>query len=710
VKLIPGTVLALLCAGLCAAAATAATTAAARPARAATEKAKGSMTETKTAPDAPFWTGNPGPEEFRSRQEARLERARALVAKLSASNAPHTLENTLRVYDDALLELDAVGSQSSLMENVHPDSAVRSAAEKLSQEASALSTELQLNRQAYDAIAAIPTTGLDPETRYYLEKTLREFRLAGVDKDEATRKKVKQLNDELVVIGQDFSRNIREDKRPFKVDAKELDGLPADFVARHKPDAAGQVTLTVDYPDAGPVFSYAISEALRRRMYMEFNNRAYPKNMEVLNRMIAKRNGLATLLGFPSWAEYTTANKMVGNAKNARDFIDKIVDASKPRAEADYAVLLARKQKEVPDAKVVNAWEATYYSELVRKSDFDFDSQKMRPYLPYDEVKQGVLDVASRMFSVTFKRVPDAPVWDKSVECYEMWDGGKLAGRFYLDMHPRADKYNHAAQFDVRTGVKGRQIPEAALICNFPGGDPGDPGLMEFNDAKTFFHEFGHLLHTLFAGNHRWVGTGGIRTEQDFVEAPSQLLEEWMMDAKVLQAFARNYQTHEPIPTELVTQMRRANEFGKGLGVRRQMVYANTSLSYYDRDPSKVDMDGMIKQFTEDYQPFPFVDGTHFECSFGHLDGYSAVYYTYMWSLVIAKDMFSAFDKANLLDPKIPTRYRQVVLAPGGSKPAAQLVQDFLGRPFGFESYRTWLNQEVPTASSAKSDASGSQH
>ena len=443
-----------------------------------------------------------------------------------------------------------------------------------------------------------------------------------------------------------------------------------------------------------PVFSYAKSPELRKRMFMEYNNRAYPKNMDVLKRMITKRNELATLLGFPSWAEYTTANKMVGTSKNARDFIDKIVDASKDRAIGDYKVLLARKQKDVPDAKVVNAWESSYYSELVRKSEYDFDSQKMRPYLPYDEVKQGVLDVAGRMFSVSFKRVPDAPVWHPSVECYEMWDGGKLAGRFYLDMHPRADKYNHAAQFDVRTGVAGRQIPEAALICNFPGGEANDPGLMEIGDATTFFHEFGHLLHTLFAGNHQWVGTGGIRTEQDFVEAPSQLLEEWMKDAKVLQTFARQYQTHEPIPTELVMQMRRANEFGKGLGVRRQMVYANTSLSYYDRDPAQVDMDGMIKQFTEQYQPFPYVDGTHFECSFGHLDGYSAVYYTYMWSLVIAKDMFSQFDRKNLLAPGVAKKYREMVLAPGGSAPAAKLVEGFLGRPFNNKAWTDWLNED----------------
>jgi thimet oligopeptidase len=650
--------------------------------------------KTSAAADAPFYAGKPTAESFTKLQDQRLARAQAGIDRLVAAKGARTVENTLRPYDDILLELDAVSAQASLMENVHPDSTMRAAAEKVTQKASAFGTDLSLNRSVYDALSALDLSTLDGETKFYVEKTLREFRLSGVDKDEATRKRIKALSDELVLIGQEFSRNIREDVRKVTVaSAAELDGLPQDYIDRHKPGADGKITLTTEYPDAVPVFSYAKSDDLRKRMYMEYNNRAYPKNIDTLNHMIAKRYELATLLGFPNWAEYITANKMVGSGKRASDFIDQIVAASAERAQADYQVLLARKQKDVAGAAAVNAWESGYYSEQVRKSDYDFDAQKMRPYFPYDEVKDGVLGVTGKLFNVTFKRVPDAPVWDPSVECYEMYDGGKLAGRFYLDMHPRHDKYTHAAQFDVRTGLKGRQIPEAALICNFPGGEAGDPGLMEYSDVRTFFHEFGHLLHTLFAGRHTWIGIGGIRTEQDFVEAPSQVLEEWTQDPAVLATFARHYQTHEAIPVELVKQMKRANEFGKGLAVRRQMVYAKTSLSCYDQPPAAVNTDQIIQDLTAKYQPFPYVKDTHFQCAFGHLDGYSAVYYTYMWSLVIAKDMFSQFDKTNLLDPKTATRYRDTVLAPGGSAPAADLVAKFLGRPFSFESYRQWLNE-----------------
>src|SRR5262245_22729556 len=522
--------------------------------------------------NAPFWTGKPNAAQFKERQQKRLALAKTALDKMLAVKGAHTIENTLVPFDEIARQLDMAGSQAGLVEETNPDSLTRVTAEGLSQEISSFVTDLSLNRKVYDALAAIDTSKADAETRYYVSKTLRDFRLSGVDKDQATRDKIKKLNEELVLIGQEFSRNIREDKSTVTCVPADLDGLPKDFIERHKPGADGKITLTVEYPDFIPVSTYAKSDDLRRRMYMAYQNRAYPKNIDVLDRLRQKRFELAEALGFTNYADCVMADKMTGNAATARAFIDRVVAASGGRQDREYAQLLARKQKDTPGASVVNFWEFPYYSEQVRKSDYSFDSQEMRAYLPYDQVKQGVLDVASKLFGVEFKRVKDAPVWDPSVECYELYDGGKLAGRFYLDMHPRDNKYNHAAQFDIRTGIEGRQIPEAALVCNLPGGEPGDPGLCEYNDVNTFFHEFGHLLHNMFAGHRRWVGTAGIRTEHDFVEAPSQMLEEWMKSPEVLATFAKDPKTGQVVPDELVKRMNRANSFGKGLLVRRQMV------------------------------------------------------------------------------------------------------------------------------------------
>ncbi len=337
----------------------------------------------KGSESAPFWSAKTTAASFAKLQDQRLATARAIVDKMIAAQGKRTIENTLRPYDDAQLELDAVASQADLIANVHPDSALRAAAEEAGQKAEALSTEYSLNRGLYDALAAIDLTSADAETHYYVEKTLRDFRLAGVDKDDATRARIRALRDTIVQISQEFERNIRSGKRSITAaSATELDGLPADYVERHKPGADGKITLTTDYPDAIPVFSYAKNEDLRKRMYMEYNNRAYPPNLTTLQRLIQKRAELAQLLAYPNYADYVTADKMVGSQKNAAAFIDQIVAASGPRAETEYKVLLDRKRKDVPDASIVDAWESNYYQELVKKSEYNFDAQSVSPSFP----------------------------------------------------------------------------------------------------------------------------------------------------------------------------------------------------------------------------------------------------------------------------------------------------------------------------------------
>jgi len=664
----------------------------AKPAATAAAKPAAHKPGTFSGEWQPVLADHPDSAAFVKRIEGRIARSRQSIAKMVAVTGARTVDNTLQPYDDAVNQLDIAASEAQLLENASPEASLRGAGEAMGQVVSQVATDLSLNRDVYQALQGVDASQADAETQFYLKRELRDFRLAGVDKDDATRAKIKQLSDELVKTGQDFGRNIREDVRTIQVDPAQLTGLPKDFVDAHKPGADGKATLDINYPDYIPVMTYCTNEDVRKRLYLEYNNRAYPKNMDVLKRMMQERYELANLVGYPTWAAYSFATRMTGDPKVVREFIDKVVTVSGASAQRDYQTLLARKQKDIPGATEVQPWESGYYSELVRRSDYDFDSQALRPYLPYDRVQQGVLDVTSKLFGVTFRPVKNAPVWDPSVQCFEVLDHGALLGRFYLDMHPRKNKYNHAAHFPIRAGIAGVQLPEAALICNLPGGKAGDPGLCDISDATTFFHEFGHLLHNMFASQHHWAGIAGIRTERDFVEAPSQMLEEWMRDPKTLQTFAKQYETGQALPTELVMKMRRAEEFAKGLGVRRQMVYADLSLSIYDKDPAQVDIDATMRDLVKRYQPFPYVDNTHFACAFGHLDGYSAGYYTYMWSLVIAKDLFSAFNADNLLDPSVALRYRQTVLAPGGSKPAADLVRDFLGRPFGFESYQRWLD------------------
>ena len=642
----------------------------------------------------PFWTGHPDAAAFERIVEGRLARARSLLERLVAVAGPRTVSNTLVLYDDLMRELDRAASATGLIQKVHPDSTLRQAADRSDRRVSALATEISLDRRVFDAIGATDLTGADPATRHYVGRILRDFRLAGVDRDDATRARVKALREELVVIGQEFDRNIRDDVRTIEVaSAAELEGLPPDYIAAHAPGPDGRIRLTTEYPDVLPVLTYARSDELRRRVRTEFDNRAYPANIAVLDRLIARRDELARLLGFASWADYAVADKMVGSAANASAFIDRVVAASEEAADREYRTLLRRKRQDDPSATGIGRWEAAYLRELVRRSDYDFDSQQVRPYFPYERVKQGVLDLSARLFGVTFRRMADPPVWHPSVEGWEMLENDELVGRFYLDMHPRTGKFGHAAHFRIRTGTSDGALPESALVCNFPGGTPGEPGLMDHGDVETFLHEFGHLMHSLLA-RQRWNGVSGVRTEWDFVEAPSQMLEEWSWDPTVLAGFARHHETGEPIPAELVRRLQRATRFGRALDVRTQMAYARISLSLYDRPPAEVDTDSIVDAVTRAYTPVPPVPGTHMQASFGHLNGYSAFYYTYMWSLVIAKDLFSRFDRSDLFAAEPARRYRRLILEPGGSAPAARLVEDFLDRPFRFDAWRRWLEEE----------------
>jgi len=648
----------------------------------------------KLQPLPRFYTGSPDQAAFRAMCDADMKAAQEALDRLVSVKGKRTVANTLDTYNELMMHALNVAYPAGLMESVHPDSAYRATAEKITQEIDKFLTDLSLNRDVYDAIAAVDPKGLDAETRYFREKELRDFRRAGVDRDEATRKKVSELNEHLTLLSQQFGRNIRQDRRFITVDSPDdLKGLPEDFIKSHPAGDDGKIKITVENPDYVPVLRYAENGDVRKRLRFERQNRAYPVNIGVLDSLILVRHELATLLGYPSWAAYITEDKMIGTAENAAAFLDRVSKLVVAPARDEYQIYLQRKREDVPDAKAVEQHEASYYGQLIRKRDYDFDAQAARPYFPFAEVKKGVMDVMSTIFDVQFKKIEDAEVWHPSVEAYEVYEGKKLLGRFFLDLHPRDGKYQHAAQFGIHKGIRGKQIPEAALVCNFPGGKEGDPGLMEHRDVQTFFHEFGHLLHTIFGGDVRWAPVSGTSVERDFVEAPSQMLEEWTWDPTVLQTFAKHYETGEPIPVEMVENMRRADTFGRAIDVAYQLYFANLSLNIYNKDPKDVNTDAVVAKYERELVPFPGMKDTHMQASFGHLDGYSAVYYTYQWSLVIAKDLFSKFDHEHMLDPTIPTKYRKTVLAPAGSRPAADVVRTFLGRDFNYDAYESWVRE-----------------
>ncbi|WP_314855474.1 M3 family metallopeptidase [uncultured Microbacterium sp.] len=604
----------------------------------------------------------------------------------------------LDLWNDADLALRQATSEVYLLSESHPDAAVRAVAEERVQQLETLSAGRLLEPALFAAFAAVDTdearADLDAEQRRLLDEVLRDFRRGGVDLPEAERARVRALTERETELSLEFSRNLRESRREIRVAPEALVGLPQDFLDEHPAGDDGLVVLTTDYPDFMPVREYAVDRATRTAIVAAYNDLAWPENDAVLAELLAVRAELAQLLGYGSWADYETETRMIGRGAGTggggsagpgggaaiADFLARLDEASAAAAAAEYPVLLERLREDDPEASEVTIADFFYLLGALRRERHDVDAQLVRSYFPFDRVLPGVLAITGRLFDIEYVPV-DVPTWHADVHSYDVVRDGELLGRIHLDLHPREGKYNHAACFGIAPGITGRVVPEAALLCNF------SRGLMTHDEVTTFFHEFGHLVHDILGGAQRFARFSGVATEWDFVEAPSQLLEEWAWDAEVLATFTANA-AGEPIPAELVEKMVVADRFGRALEVRRQLGHANVSYHLHVDRPA--DLQAATEHWyrvTSPVQPLP---GLHSYAGFGHLTGYGACYYTYQWSLVIARDLLSGFG-GDLLNAEAAERYRREILEPGGSRDAADLVEQFLGRPFAFDAYREWL-------------------
>ena len=611
-------------------------------------------------------------------------------AELEGEKGPATIDGTLRRYDDinGLIQ-DATG-EFGLYQEVMADDPRRNAGGDCTVRLTALGSKLSLSRPIYDRLKAIDASHADAETQRYLKLTLASYVRGGVSLPPEQRAEVQALQERIAKLGNQFDANIAAGEKSIEVAPAELAGLPADYVAAHPPGKDGKVTITTTYPDYQPVMSYAESDKLRHDLSVAYNQRAWPKNDAVLQQLFHLRQQLAEKLGYRNYAQLILEDKMVDTPEKVEDLLAQMSAAAKPAAERDYAKLLSMLQQRRPGATKVEYWQEGWLKAQVQKRDYDYDPQEARKYFAYDDVRDGILQLAEDLFGVEI-RPWQTPVWDPEVEPYEIYQDGKLIGRIYIDSHPRPGKYSHANTVPFRAGIAGDSVPMGALVMNLPKGGH-TTGLMEHRDVETFLHEFGHLLHHVFGGTHEWFGESGITTEWDFVEAPSQMLENWVYDYDTLARFAKD-KDGNPIPRELVEKMNKARYFNLGIEDMRQLGYSNISLKYHT-EPVPQFIGEAARYYGNAYNTIAMPDFVEMQDSFGHLNGYSAVYYTYRWSIVIADDMFTRFEKEGLRNAQTAAEYRKDVLEPGGTKPAAELVHDFLGRDISLDAYRAKLAKD----------------
>jgi thimet oligopeptidase len=645
------------------------------------------------------WVGPLTPASMKIWTDAHIVRERRLISTVTADSTPRTIEATFAPYDEAVGELLLANTQMSLMQNAHARRDVRTAAQALAQRVEEEQNALSLNADVYRALAAINAEGADPGTRYVLQRALLEFRLGGADRDARTRAHLRELLDSVARHGLEFERNIRESVRTVEVDhASDLAGLPGDFIASHRAGADGKIHITSEYPDFDAVTKYARNAELRQRVYLAYTTRAYPENDAPLRQLLQERRQIANLLGYAGWPDMALADQMMGDSARLHAFLDKVDEVTREPAQQEYDALLKFAQSQQPGLTSIDMGSRFYWLEAYSRHQFAFDSQEVRPYFPYSQVETGILAATGKLFRVRFDRAPQAPVWDPSVTAWDVVDldpdsprYDKQIGRIYLDMHPRKGKDKWFNSDTLVPGAEGRQMPEGRLICNFPGGKAGDPGLMQFSDVVTFFHELGHLMHAMLGGHVRWASASGVATEGDFVEAPSQMLEEFFHDPRLLQTFARHYQTGVPLPTPLIERMNRAAAFGRALNVRRQVNLSAYSYELYSADPATVEPAELERKLIRRFNPFDPLEDARQYASFDHLVGYTSNYYTYVLDKVVALDFFDRFNQADLVGGPAALRYRHAVLEPGGTRPAAQLIGNFLGRSYDFEAFKHWL-------------------
>lgn len=607
-----------------------------------------------------------------------------------------TYETTLGRFDDIALETRDAAELPHLMALAHPDADVRKAAEPCDTKVQSFMTALYLDpgiATVLKAYGAAGGTSLQGEKARLLSDTLRDFRRNGSELSADQQKTLAGLNTELTDLGQKFQVAIGAETGKLALDPKQLAGLPAEYVAKH-PAKDGKVTVTTDYPDYFPFITYAKDRKAALDLYVLFTNRGGDGNVKLLDRILMLRGQKAHLLGYKTWADYAIEPRMAKTPDAVRAFLEQVRAAVKKPAEIELAELRKEHVKLGGKASDVLPPPDRYYLEdRVRESKYKLDSKELSSYFEVSAVITGLLDVASTMYGLTFTKV-DEKTWHPDVVVYAVRDKDGPLGKVYLDLYSRPDKYKHAAMFSLRTAKRladgSWQMPEAGLECNFPKPEAGGPpALMSHEDVLTFFHEFGHVLHHLLTKSELATYSGA-GTVLDFVEAPSQMFEEWTWSREVLDRFAKHYKTGAKIPDALFDAMQKSRSFGRALATERQLFLALTDLEFHAREPG-FDTTKVLQQVEDSTDPFKWVPGTHFQSSFGHLIEYDAGYYGYQWALSLSRDVLTRFQKEGLMNPATAQAWRDDVLSKGGGVDEKTMVATFLGRPPSNDAYIGFL-------------------
>ena len=607
----------------------------------------------------------------------------------SVSTDDKTFENTMRLLDNIYNDLMKVNEVISLLAYVHPDDEIRNKCLESTAEFGKFFNEISLSEDLYKAVKKYASSEeaakLTGANKKYLKETVEEFERNGFALPKEKRDELKVIQDKLSDLGIQFDSNISSYQDFLIVTEDQIDGLPDDYKNAHRQED-GTYKIGMEYPSYIPFMKYSKSNESREELAKKFKNIAADKNLDILKQILIEREKLAALLGYKTFAEYRTENRMAKNPQNVWTFENSLKEKVRTKAERDYEELLDVKRKYIGDnsIKKIDSWEASFYNNILLKDKYELDNQKLKEYFEVGSVINGLFKIAQHLYGVKFEEVKNPSVWSDEVRFYEVKENDELIARFYLDLFPRENKFNHAACFGMISGkIVGDeyQIPTASLVCNFPKATDDIPALMPHNDVETFFHEFGHLMHDLLT-KAELSAQSGTNVARDFVEMPSQIFENWAWNYEALSLFAKHYNTGEVLPKDLYDKMIAARNVGSGLQTLQQIFYGTLDMTYHDKYDAKgtKSTTELVKELQNEITLYKFQQGTHFEAGFGHLNGYAAGYYGYLWAKVFAEDMFSVFELNGIMNQKTGLKLKKVVLERGSTIDEMEIVKEFLGR------------------------------
>lgn len=619
--------------------------------------------------------------------QAECDKGLAGVKTRVASLEQHAPDATwLRAYDELNAFIEDASGPMDLAFNVHPDKSVRDATQACALRWAEFQNGLGQNETLYRAARAVsPADAVDAQL---LRVTREGFEDSGVSLPEQPRARAKAINDRINDLALQFEKNIRDDGTRVAYAEAELRGVPEGVWKGAPRDAQGRVMLDLAYPRYFPVMQTAEDPAARQRMWQAKTNEGGDANLKLLGEITQLRKEYATLFGLASYDDFVLRRRMAQDTAHVQAFLDDVksavTDAEKREIQELREAKAAHLGQPVDQVKL-ERWDLLFYTERVRKARYSVDQEAFRPYFPPQQSLLFALHVIEKMMGVRYTRVP-ARLWHPDVQAYAVSDAatGKPLATLYVDLYPRDGKFNHAAVWSFRNGsTLENRVPQAALVVNL------DRKGLSLEELETLLHELGHSVHNNLSAT-RYTLQAGTSVLRDFVEAPSQMLEDWVYDRKVLDTFTEVCKICKPVPDDLLAKAKAAKDYGKGVMYARQHLYGSYDIALHGADaPEPMALWARMEGST----PLGHVQGTKFPAGFGHVaGGYAAGYYGYLWSLVVAMDLRTAF-AADKLDPVVGRRYRNTVLAHGSERPPQELVRDFLGRETNSNAFFEYLKK-----------------